>query len=87
MLCLRQCYELLATVFHIFKEVETCATGAEQHGVARLCKIAACFDTFFHGVCVGDRKPKIVEVFVKFGVVGTKINEGATLLADDIEEL
>ena len=64
-----QCLELLASVFHVFKEVETSATGTQQHGITRLGHAGAGRYAFFHAVSVGHGQAQMVEVLVKFGVV------------------
>lgn len=43
--------ELAATIGHAGEEVEAGAAGAEQHGVAFVCQLAAGRNALGHAVC------------------------------------
>ena len=80
-------FEEAAAVAHVLEEVERCAAGAQEDGVARLGHFGAGRYAVGHGVGVGNDDAvfgcQSVEGSVELGVVGAEVDDGAALLADE----
>jgi hypothetical protein len=59
-----EAFELVASIFHVFKEVEACTTGAEEYAVAGYGTGGTGLNAFFHAVGVIYLEPETVEVGV-----------------------